>query len=459
MPSTDNIQINTRERPYSTDINNLQSMLGRTLLDLMQYSQSLRVLTQPVEASGRNVIAGGLVASPSGNDVSIGAGALLQYSATIVPTPGPLDSTYRIGINRAAETVVMPAPGVTTYYLIEAQMVNVTATTESRDILDPGTGQFVPTLVPKQIQREVQFQLLTGGANAPAPTGGDWVPIAIVRRPGGGGAVASSDIIDVRRIADFGVQKPATPAMINNMLDTLNYPANEVAINVEYNGPQGLRGAVTTTATDVTAAAIVSPSVVLAASTKFYLYLAPWSTLSLSPRQYGTNLQYEGVLVLSGVAPTAAGTNSALITLPAPFGVTDAPTGSAYLIGTLLRNALNTDWAPMTRVGVETRVSTGLSFGTLLNPPVNGANAVTFTAPPATAKQILLQINWDGNAAGAGSIALTTAGGLYAQVPDNIEATITVLVGHDGTGGLTLTCGAAPDAATDAYVTCCGWRE
>ena len=124
-----------------------------------------------------------------GNDVSVAAGVLLQDSATLTPVPGSLDSNYRVGINRVATIVAMPAPGGTTFYLIEGQVYELTTTTESRDILDPATGNFVPTNVPKQRERRVQFQVVAGGADAPAPSGGEWVPIAIVRRPGGGGAV------------------------------------------------------------------------------------------------------------------------------------------------------------------------------------------------------------------------------------------------------------------------------
>jgi len=469
MASTDNIQINVRERPLSTDINNLQSMLGRTLLDVLQYAQSFRVIMQPTETMGTNVILGGLQATPNGSNISINAGALLQFSASLAPAPGTLDSSYRVGINRIATAVTMPAPGVETFYLIEAQMVQVTTTSENRDVLNPVTGVFGATLVPKQIERQVQFQLLTGGADAPAPSGGNWVPIAIIRRPAGGGAVVSDDIYDVRRVADFGVQKPHRPVNQRCKLATATVsPAvSTAAIDVMFDGPQGLRAAFASSL-DLSAASIRSPSTVLAANQPYYLYLAPWSSLFLAPRRAAVSFQQEGVMVLSSIAPDSAGRNSANISLPAPFGITGAVTGSAYYLGTFIRDSGNTGWIGMMKEAEDVTIAESYSSAllTAFAPPITGDNAVppVTTYVPATARVVKMRTRWLGAAVATASVSVryqvTGASDdlTLSTVDDAMKQTEVVEVPYPG-GGLDMACAGVINAGTSASAKIVGWRE
>lgn len=402
MAGSDNILINPFERPMSPDINNLQSMLSRTIADLLRYGEMLRVVGTPVD-SVRNVVLGGLVVSPSGSDVSISTGALLQDTGSLAPTPGALDSSYRIAINRSATTMVMPAPGADTYYLIEGQMVNTVTVTESRDLLNPTTGVFAPSLVTKQQERRITFQLLTGAADAPAPSGGNWVPIAIVRRPAGGGAVLATDIIDVRPLHEMGRERPALPTVREGCMAVATPgAATAVTLRALIDGAGGLRSADVTTGTlTITGADIIAPGLVFAADTWYYLYLAPWSALTLNPRFATATQSRSGVLVLTGVNPTNQRRNGGSIALPPPFGVVAAPAGSAYLVGAVRRNAANSGFITMQSPDLRdfehlggTAEGVTVAF---LNPPTS-SNAITPTNVPAGIAAFNMSVDWDGGA-------------------------------------------------------------
>lgn len=194
MAGADNIVINVRERPLSTDINDLQSLKDRMLLELLQELGTLREDNRDASAASgvsetiRDYVVGGLgvsVSSTGGgpHTYDVDPGTLLQFSTTITPTPGSLDSPYRIGTLRTAVTGVALTPPASgnTFVLIQAQVVQVVASSQSRDILDLN-GQFNPTLVDKRIERRVQFSTKEGGSGtAVIPTADtDWVPLLAV---------------------------------------------------------------------------------------------------------------------------------------------------------------------------------------------------------------------------------------------------------------------------------------
>lgn len=478
----DRINIAVRERPLSTDINNLQAIIDRTVMNLMRYGLGFHGVGVQTDYPLNHVV-GGLLASPSGSDISISPGVLVQDSAVLPPTPGTYDSTYRIGTLFAAETIVMPSPGVETYYLIEAQMLDAVSSSVSRDVLNPGTGVFVPTSIPKVYTSGVTFQLLTGGANAPLPSGGDWIPIAIIRRPGGGGpVVAATDIIDARPIADWR-QRPAFPDRLGCRIVTTPVPSDFVVLMSDYDGAFGRRmylnngGGAPYGSLDPTAASVLSPSTVIAASTKYYLYLASWSAQAINPRYTpGTVYAQEGVLVLSSVTPDEyTRTNSASIALPAPFAVGGyaAAAGTAYYLGTLIRNSLDTGWVPSTQIDGNVMLGADVGgfiapFATSFAPPVGAAaNAILASALPITARSVKYELTWNG---GAGAPAPYTV----SYRPTGTTDVLATFIVDDGTAQTVVmevpinygsalndlyVSTAAVDAATVARVAIVGWQE
>lgn len=410
MSGADAIVFNNLERALSSDLNDVQSDAARFLSELLKYQLSTRVIGIQPEAIA-SVVLGGLTCSPSGADVSVGAGALAQNTATLAPVPGPLDSTYRLARLDAPIIVPMPAPGLTTYYLIEAQMAEVIALSTLRDVYNPGTDTFVPTLLTKQIRRTIVTQLLVGGANAPAPTGGNWVPLAIVRRPAGGGPVVATDIDDVRPIAEGGRQRPNLPIVESGALTAIEVAGSSAVtmLRVAMDGFFGARSfeLLAGSSIDPTSAPVLSPATVLAANTWYYLYVCGWSLLQLRPRFSDVSFGREGVLVLSHVAPTNARTNAGPIALPAPYGVSLAPALTGYLVCALRRNATNNGWQAMFSDDMEHfKLGSGVEVypSTL---PVAGANIVV---PPAGAlptgyRDADLRVGYLGNTAVAGPTA------------------------------------------------------
>jgi hypothetical protein len=402
MPGNDNVVLNTRERPLSSDINDLQSLAARSLADVLRYALAPNTLAavNPSSTPG-NFVLGGLEAIPNGNNISINPGALCQDSNALSPAPSSLDSAYRLAYNRSALTVTMPSPVGTTYYLVEAQMTDVVAATASRDILDATSGNFVPTLVNKRKERQITTQVLTGaGSNAPAPSGGDWVPIAIVRRPGGGGAVSASDIMDVRPLwSDIltartnmilpGNGEPGE--IVGGELVTTHVP-NGAASNLLArfsaaarlpNGKLAFFRFVSTGSNDITNAVFTAVSP-FAANTFYYLYLCPWH--GLLPSQQGAQLPAvptlnRGLLVVSATPPgngTQDGIlrNNVALTLPSPFADSTAPVGSSICVAAILRNSANTGWVSMTSPDLhEFRIPMAEALGTTAGPTAGVTNA------------------------------------------------------------------------------------
>lgn len=359
MAGADNEVYNTRERALSTDLNDSQALSHRWLADMFRnmFESREMPITGPPTGAVRNVVVGGLEVVPNGSDVDVQPGALWQDSAALAPVPGTFDSTYRIGISRATTNVVMPSPGADSYVLIEAQMVRVVSVTDTRDIFDPGIPGFVPTLVDKVAERRLAFQITTQAASVPTPTGGDWVAIAVVFRPAGGGAVGSNDIIDMRALAnDFFVaserlvSEPGRPVSIRMATDSVpGTPTDFVDIQriiADLDGRRGYYVSFGGLPVDITVAPIAESGFATAADTWFYLYMAPWEGLHL-PANFSRSVIHasRGLLVLSA-QDTLQHTldNNGPITPSAPWNSSPIATGRAYIVGAFRRNAADTGW-------------------------------------------------------------------------------------------------------------------
>ncbi len=394
MSGMDSVQFNTLERALSSDVNNLESDQQRAILETLRYMLEART---PVAGTfgtraNRNVVVGGLNVTPSGDHVQVQPGLLLQDSGALAPVPGALDSSYRWAWHRAAEVVNMPAPGGTTFYLLEAQMVEVVALAVARDIYNPGLGVFVPAMVDKLLERQLDFQVTAGaGGNYPALTGGDWIPVAGVRRPGGGGAVAASDIDDLRDLwnAISYPQSEATTRVTRSARVLTSHTPGGAASNslrvlgaaFPSGGQLGIELAYAESAAeDWTTATFVDPTMgAFVADTWYYLYLCPWQ--ALAPSGFYANANgHRGIVVLTDVAPTLAlPLSSAPIDLPAPWGVAQVPTAAASCIGAVRRNSANTGWDWQGWMGGGWH-RTELRALASLTPPIIGANTVTTTA-------------------------------------------------------------------------------
>ena len=184
----DRIQINALERAASEDINDLQSMQARTLNDYFGSIGAVQTISNsgaPFDTLPQSWTLA-LDIRGTGSTVTVGPGTLSQLSLTHPATPGALESTQRLGINRADVEVVLPGtPNVLS--LLEAQVVDVVTVSTTRDVFDVPTQTFIPTVVTKQVERRIQFQVVDGTATViPAFTGNPWVPMYVFETNGSG---------------------------------------------------------------------------------------------------------------------------------------------------------------------------------------------------------------------------------------------------------------------------------
>lgn len=373
MSGNDDVIFNTRERPMSSDQNNVQSVIARAFMDALMFGSEARfwgVLTASPAGVSQPLVLGGLRLTPSGSSVAVSAGAIVQRSASLDPVPGSLDSEYRLGIMRDDKTLTTPSPVGDTYYLIECQVERVVTSTESRDVLNEITGNFEPQMLDKRSERQIAFQFKAGDAsNFPLPTGGDWVLLGGVFRPAGGGAVLDAHLYDMRLqpgVADVPVARPgfltqrsycavvdnpditggASPGVLGFSMFDIDGELFGQRVWFHLNNLiyawLSLRDESCDPDNDPRA---------LAHGEWYYLYLAPFSgslPVGQPVRMYNVVTPGEevlhggflrGVLVESTVPPVMQGgnTNGAALSLPAPFNAYTVPAGNAMLIGAFQR--------------------------------------------------------------------------------------------------------------------------
>ncbi len=445
MSSTDHYLLNTRERPLSTDFQAIDDVTQRAFAEIMRLrnttvldgytlnvNQALgTVITHPV-VIGCQVY----VKSTDITKVLIAPGLLGQDSATLAPLPGPRDGTWRIGFNRSALEVAVP--NVTGLHLLEAQITEVTALSEMRDVLNPATGKFELTNVPKLKEWRITTQWVNGTASlAPAPSGGDWVPLAVVACAAGVGVAigAVTSIIDLRPLPDqrmphgrannFG----SLPRVSGSSLATPASASSSIKLFVEdavtgqllaTENCGGLRGYFqqrlpsTTSSFDPTSAGMLSSGLVLAASTPYYLYMASW--FGYMPEPTFQDWVGRGMYVLSSVAPQN-GYNPTTIAAPASFwGNYTVKAGEGVCVAKLVRNAANNGWYPYTCNDLDYSLfRDAAGFYTLQQDTGAAAASKTLTISgaslPVCRKVRVLVETTTSLAAGALSLAIRPAGG------------------------------------------------
>lgn len=421
MSGADNIQFNNLERALSTDLNNTEAVLTRTAADNLRYGLATQgypdgsVSSMPTQTI-QNVVLGGLAVTPSGGTgVLVSPGVLCQDSASLTPTPGTYDSDYRIARLEDVETIAVLTPGTDMYYLLEAQMVEVIASSELRDIYNPSTQTFVPTSVPKVIRRSIQFQWTAGTTtNFPVPTGGNWVPIAGLFRPSGGGNVTAAQIYDMRVFP-----RPRTVFSSDHDIAAVvyrrSYSSDSVGAvcRITADAQIGservwLKWGDPGNVLNLTDARVKDPTSTFADKDKAYLYLVPWSAakipavgqnLPIMARETApyvttstSRLDQRGVLVFSKVAPGSVGeiTNGATLNLPAPFNGATAAAATAVCIGGFVIN----------KPAADTYVRTQFANGNQVVRRKGGLDNVAQWGPPLTGADVVnMSLDWIPNTA------------------------------------------------------------
>ncbi len=400
MPGLDKIQYSTLERLLSTDMNADARLRGRGLMEILRYdccSTELNSDNDAVTGESTNPkVLGGLKVIPSVGGVTVTPGVLMQYWSGGGTQPGTDESQFVFGQQRENIDVAIAVPVSDTWYLIQAR-ATTTQTNATRDIWDPGTETFGGTVIGTKLENTVELNAKVGTAtDMPLPDAG-WVQLGGVKRLSSGVDSTTKEMVDVRPLYDrktINVQSGGVGFSNGWMVTShFNYEGttagNTIAFNLQIQDDTGYMFARTRgeAFVDITQAAILDPSTVLAASTWYYLYLVVWN--SSVPRQAYDNITTQGMLVLSHLGPTTQGSADMPdgVTYPAPFAQDTSRVGTCCLC--LKRNAGNDGWEAQQLVGNRiTRfrgftpdvIGTGASFAL-------GAGIV-----PKNAKRIALDV-------------------------------------------------------------------
>lgn len=393
----DKVIFNTRERPISDDQNNVELIQSRMLADFFMWISATHY-EHGMGSSGVDSVPAsatqGLSWRGGSNTITVQPGMLMQYSLSYPAAPAPLESAMRVGYLRTATPFTFPSTA-NTFFLMEIRVAEATTSTESRDVLDPGTGNFVPTLVTKRTETQIEAQFTAGTPTTfPGFTGGSWVPLCVFLTDGSG-------------LFSNTIQTDLRP----DLRELLGDSAGRETFSGDHPEAVFTAQALHTTKPGGTEANAIGGNVLgRLGREKFWLrcrdqlvvsadgaggasgnqlehfYLAPLSKNGIivtpvvsdpSGTFQPATSSIRGILYRSNVAPNSSGrSNSNPLTQPAAFVNFDAvPTGKALHIGSARRNAGNTGYVKFSQTAAgrchRGRFSSHLAvMGNVISAPV-----------------------------------------------------------------------------------------
>lgn len=402
------MQLNTRERVISTDHNRLQSFLGAHVSEMLRWmtlaamaeggaSVMGTTTTSPLNA----MILNGLWARPEIGTVNlfVEPGAIAMINPDGAPSAD--DSACKVfsdaGVTVAGSlTLTAGGGGATRIDVIECSRVEAVTESDNRDIFNPGTALFTPTLVDKVKLDRLTYRIRTGTAGAGFPgTASGWLPLAVAIVPQTATTWNDCIVFDVRpllmdlaaggaaRVVKVFPKRPkgfATMATViaASPLTSLRGIAESEFGQWRVGGEfaPALAG-LTNNAIDMTSAELLETGFVAVANRPWYVYamfphgLPRWARYSPSSSGQRIPLPFKGIPVLT-TKPPANGqhaTVSSAVTMPAIFGFTATQTAGVPIMtggtddgGAMLDTSLFDGWTMFGRGGT----ATGQNVGELL---------------------------------------------------------------------------------------------
>lgn len=354
------LQMNTRERALSSDINRLQAfhdsdfsqvfweMFGRHQDD---DDNSPGTETDPGAAASPPYagILNGLRAYPVNGTVNmmVTPGTMLVEN----PATGVDDNPFKFirdpGVV-AAGALTMTAGGADVRIdVLEVAPVDAVVETDNRDIYNNGNGTFAPAVVTKVTAGRLQYRIRLGveGGGLPANAAG-WVPIAVFKVPANAATWDDCDIWDVRPLvsekwnAPFDTRTSVTNVEVMKLVadETDAAPGRKLRLYGSWKGVwrgqriDGNTGNYPSGATYIdindTTTNLSSNWALPATNELWYLYLAfpgglpGWRKYSPAPDSPRKPLGQRGIPVLSNIASLAVTREpSAPVGLPTSCGI------------------------------------------------------------------------------------------------------------------------------------------
>lgn len=403
--SNDRVVANTLEQATSSDFNAAQAMQARRLNDWVALTEAVHGIPIPGDNSASliagdsrdtlsAVISGLNVYAGTSTTCIIGPGSMTQIAPSWVSTPDP-DGLSQTGFLRQATSMTYPATSgmsVTAdnaWHLLCVRLIENVTLTDSVNIFDVPTQQFVLTSVTKRVELGLEFAWVSGvyinSTTMTLPSldaaGFGWEPLAYVSAVSGGtlGNANSGRVIDVaRRVAGL---RGFAGGPVGNF-------AHRFRLGAEYDGrlqsafspdagpgnvPNGLAGNILGHINGETALLSVSQidrqlltfeatdGSSFTTNDLLHYYLVPFGSATrirwpLRTRTSAT-VNYNsgvtrGILCLTKVQPTRRKTNSTGITLYESSGnrgrwvnQAEAPAGSALYVGSAHVRAVSSMYA------------------------------------------------------------------------------------------------------------------
>lgn len=207
------LAFNFQERVVSDDFNRAQQFAASALAELLRLPLTAIAIeseaegkTSPASAAGnplRAVVFEGVRFRP---EIGTTTGFVEAGAALVVypdSTPHPADSPARLildpGVQSAGTLTMTAGGGGARIDVVECQPTNVVTEADSRDVFDPSTGLFSPSLVNKVARGGLTYRIRTGTAGAGFPgTASGWLPIAVCLVPSSATTWDDCTVWDVR---------------------------------------------------------------------------------------------------------------------------------------------------------------------------------------------------------------------------------------------------------------------
>lgn len=431
---------NLDERVVSPDHNRAQKFKGADIAEMMRLMMNVSTATDDLDAGGvtteyatvesplRAEIANGFLVRPAVGSLSLAIDDGVLFA--LDPDSAADDSNYKYvrdpGVTAGGLLMTANASGSTRVDVIECQPTPLNLESATRDVYNPSTSTFSPTLVTKAVGDNMTYRVRMGTAGAGWPgTASGWLPLCVAIVPTSTTVNDTITFYDVRRLINDRAYGVFNLQQSNPVVRKANAYGNSATglrlagfLENEYNGHRIggniLRGSPGTDNAYLDLSDSQNQAQGYAAPANGYAWLYLLFPLGL-PRwarytdsSYGSRVPRSprGIPILSATGPQhVTGKPTSAIQLPTAWGlgtvtVTDGLcVGAVQYVSSAYKDVLIADGFQWVPVGPPTPVNaTGAT--------INGAT-FTFTENthfPAHAKSVLVQLDLVVSMASAGNI-------------------------------------------------------
>jgi hypothetical protein len=206
---------NLDERLMSPDHNRAQKFKGNDIAEMMRLMMNVSTATDDVDAGGvtteysvvesplRAEIVNGFLVRPAVGSLSLAVDDGVMFA--LAPDSAADDSNYKYvrdpGVAAGGLLMTANASGSTRVDVIECQPTPINLESATRDVYNPATGLFAPTLLTKAVGDNMTYRVRMGTAGSGWPgTASGWHPLCVAVVPTSTTVNDTITFWDVRRL-------------------------------------------------------------------------------------------------------------------------------------------------------------------------------------------------------------------------------------------------------------------